>query len=70
LPALQSALDPLYKSYVKLKNYFKLIYDYSLSDILRRLVFESVSYNTLIEYKKASGDLALLAVIESSSSYI
>ncbi len=70
LPALRSALDPLHKGYVKPEDYFTLIHDRSLSDTLRRLVFESAGYGTLVECARASGDLALPAAIESPSGHI
>jgi hypothetical protein len=70
LPALRCALDPLHKGYVKPEDYFKLIHDCSLSDILRRLALESAGYGTLVECERASGDLALPAAIESPSGHI
>ncbi|KJX93795.1 hypothetical protein TI39_contig4254g00001 [Zymoseptoria brevis] len=70
LPALRSKLDPLHKGYVKPEDYFRLIHEQSLSDTLRRLVFESAGYGTLIECARASGDLALPAAIESPSAHI
>ncbi|KAF2417702.1 hypothetical protein EJ08DRAFT_654437 [Tothia fuscella] len=70
LPALRSALDPLHKGYVKPEDYFNLIHDCSLSDALRRLVFEGAGYGTLVQCERASGDLALPAAIESPSGHI
>lgn len=70
LPALRSALDPLHKGYVKPQDYFKLVYDSSLSDTLRNLALESAGYGTLVECERASGDLALPAAIESPSAHI
>lgn len=70
LPALRSALDPLHKGYVKPEDYFTLIRDRSLSDTLRKLVFESAGYGTLVECARASSDLALPASIESPSGHI
>lgn len=70
LPALRSALDPLHKGYVKPEDYFTLIHHRSLSDTLRKLVFESAGYGTVIECARASADLALPAAIESPADHV
>jgi hypothetical protein len=70
LPALRSALDPLYKGYVKPQDYFNLLHESSLSDALRRLTLENAGYGTLVECERESGDLALPAAIESPSDHV
>ncbi|KAL8719811.1 MAG: hypothetical protein Q9181_008014, partial [Wetmoreana brouardii] len=49
LPALRSALNPLYKGYVKPRNFFNVLHDSSLSDTLRRITLESAGYSILVE---------------------
>ncbi|EUC39727.1 hypothetical protein COCMIDRAFT_110740, partial [Bipolaris oryzae ATCC 44560] len=51
-------------------DYFKLIYNTSLSNILRSLALKSAGYGTLVKCERASGDLTLPAEIESLSAYI
>ncbi|KAF2206687.1 hypothetical protein CERZMDRAFT_52644, partial [Cercospora zeae-maydis SCOH1-5] len=58
------------KGYIKPKDYFTLIYNRSLSNTLRRLVFENASYRTLIKCVRALDNLALPAAIKSPSNYI
>ena len=70
LPALRSALDPLYKGYVKPQDYFNLLRDYSLSETLRRLVLESAGYGTLVQCERAPGDLAFPAEIEDPHDHV
>ncbi len=70
LPALRSALDPLHKGYVKPRNFFNVLHDSSLSDILRRITLESAGYGILVECERASGDLPLPAAIESPSDHV
>ena len=70
LPALRHNLDPLHKGYVKPQDYFSFLHDTSLSQTLRRLVFENSGYGILVECERASGDLALPAAIESPSDHV
>lgn len=70
LPALRSALDPLYKGYVKPRNFFNVLHDSSLSDTLRRITLESAGYGILVECERASADLPLPAVIECPSDHV
>lgn len=70
LPALRHALDPLHKGYVKPQDYFHLLRDSSLSETLRRFVFENSGYGALVECERASGDLPLPAAIESPSDHV
>ena len=70
LPALRSALDPLHKGYIKPRDYFNLLRDYSLSETLRRLVLESAGYGILVECERASTDLPLPVAIECPSDHV
>ena len=70
LPALRSALDPLHKGYVKPLDYFNLLHDSSLSETLRKLVFENAGYGIFVECERASEDIALPAAIESPFDHV
>lgn len=70
LPALRFALDPLHKGYVKPQDYFNLLQDFSLSETLRRLVFETAGYGTLVECKRESADIPLPAELECPSDHV
>ncbi|KAI1259892.1 hypothetical protein F5Y18DRAFT_432864 [Xylariaceae sp. FL1019] len=70
LPALRSALDPLHKGYVKPQDYFELLRESSLYDILRTITLESSGYGMIVECERASADIALPAVIESPTDHV
>ncbi|OAA53708.1 hypothetical protein ISF_08647 [Cordyceps fumosorosea ARSEF 2679] len=70
LPALQTALDPLRKGYVKPQEYFHLLQDLSLSATLRRLVLDSCGYGVVVECERATSDLSLPASLESSLDHV
>lgn len=70
LPALRSNLDPQNKGYVKPEDYFTLIHNRSLFDTLRRLVFESAGYGTVVECERDPSDLSLPARWEVGQHHI
>ncbi|KAI0143817.1 hypothetical protein GGR57DRAFT_518126 [Xylariaceae sp. FL1272] len=70
LPALRSALDPLHKGYVKPQDYFELLRESSLYDILRTITLESAGYGIIVECERASADIALPATIESPTDHV
>ncbi|PHH62898.1 hypothetical protein CDD81_6616 [Ophiocordyceps australis] len=70
LPALQSALDPFHRGYVKPQNYFNFLQTSSLSEKIQALAFENAGYGTLVECERDSSDIALPASIESSSDHV
>ncbi|PHH74477.1 hypothetical protein CDD80_3057 [Ophiocordyceps camponoti-rufipedis] len=70
LPALQSALDPLHRGYVKPQSYFGLVQTSSLSDKIRALTLENSGYGMLVECERHSSDMALPASIESPSDHV
>ncbi|KAM5489909.1 hypothetical protein MaudMau93_002771 [Microsporum audouinii] len=70
LPALQSALDPLHRGYVKPQNYFSFLETSSLSEKIRALALENAGYGMLVECERDTSDIALPASIESPAGHV